>query len=805
MNRTEKKALYRVLMFVIPVFMALYYLRNLGKINMIFVLPDEYGYWMTAATFAGYDWSGLSGLSLYYSYGYSIILMPLFWIFKDSVLMYKAAICLNALLYIGAYFISCACGFRLADAMSLNFGITSTDKKNDVTAVIYRRKLVVVIICGVIALYCNNVVQVNIAWSEALLYFMFWLSFYTLLRYCESKNIFVLAAFGVEVVYMYIIHQRMLGVLIAAGMTVAGMAIKSIVYHVNFRRQSLQGDETGKDCKTTYIKKIASVVIVISIVVIFAIVFFAVKKSLTASLWSSQPEDRISVNNFSGQVGKIAALLSLDGIINLFCHVCGKFFYLFVASGSVIFWAFVGAIGIILKVILCTKSHRISVQNNEAYKKTCRMMPAYIYMLLSLLGLMGINCIFMNGQGGRIDNVVYGRYIEPVAGVLLLFGVLYMMKKRPRWQTYVVYMLVLMSIGIAADVLMVQNSSFASFMSTGVSLFYKGKPVDAFIVYGAIVTGIILSFFGYVAMRYKKAALWIMFAVVMLGYWGVCGYSVLDKGILVTHQYINQMQKVDNYIDKVETMTGMDNIPIYYTVSDEEEEYNYIYRIFHLQFLRKNDTINYISQNQANNSELMPDNYILIQYHIDGIDMEKYTIVAQWYGMVIMVPKDSDLEKFCDSYNSSEYYEIEGIMSGSATRSRSDAELFDSDYEQGFVVYAQDLCLSPGTYQVDMDVYVEFDDEKDALLYAGGKKKSEKTYPLTVGYADASYDYGEGVFFTNLLTVNSDDELEQNKGIYHITSQLVCDEAQSGVEIRFYAQGCAYIRVDSIKYRLLQQ
>ena len=39
--------------------------------------PDEFGYWSVAAAILGYDWSSITGLGPYYSYGYSVLLTPI--------------------------------------------------------------------------------------------------------------------------------------------------------------------------------------------------------------------------------------------------------------------------------------------------------------------------------------------------------------------------------------------------------------------------------------------------------------------------------------------------------------------------------------------------------------------------------------------------------------------------------------------------------------------------------------------------------------------------------------------------------
>lgn len=62
--------------------------------------PDEFGYWTYAAMLAGYDWSDVVSLGSYYSYGYSLILFPIFILCKNAVIAYRVAIAVNFFLLV---------------------------------------------------------------------------------------------------------------------------------------------------------------------------------------------------------------------------------------------------------------------------------------------------------------------------------------------------------------------------------------------------------------------------------------------------------------------------------------------------------------------------------------------------------------------------------------------------------------------------------------------------------------------------------------------------------------------------------
>ena len=78
---------------------------NIGKIYGFTILPDEFGYWSYAAAAAGYDWSGIVSLNSYYSYGYSVILLPVLILFQDGLTAYRAAVAVNFVMVAGIGFL----------------------------------------------------------------------------------------------------------------------------------------------------------------------------------------------------------------------------------------------------------------------------------------------------------------------------------------------------------------------------------------------------------------------------------------------------------------------------------------------------------------------------------------------------------------------------------------------------------------------------------------------------------------------------------------------------------------------------
>lgn len=92
MSRIQREHIYLTLIILI-IFCIFEY--GIQKIFGFTVYPDEFGYWSSAAKTAGYDWHEVASLGSYYSFGYSVLLIPLLWLFRDGVAAYRAAVAVN--------------------------------------------------------------------------------------------------------------------------------------------------------------------------------------------------------------------------------------------------------------------------------------------------------------------------------------------------------------------------------------------------------------------------------------------------------------------------------------------------------------------------------------------------------------------------------------------------------------------------------------------------------------------------------------------------------------------------------------
>jgi len=706
---------YRYLNAVYCVLILVIFCIHIPELYQLYVLHDEFGYWANAAYFAGLDWSGIASMSPYYSYGYSFLLVPLLLLFDSPIWAYRAAVCLNAVFYAGSFLLAFSCARRLNKGQ--NPCVLST-------------------ICFFLTLYCNNLLQTNIAWSESFLYFVYWLMFFTLILYRDEKKFRFLIFFGVEAFYLYVIHQRSLGVLIAAVLTILmALAVE----------------------KQVRLKKLLPL---LGIFLAAGAVAVLLKSNMIGQLWKWEDTVIAGQNDFSGQWAKLAGVFaSLGDFANLMRHVCGKVFYLAVASCSLFYWS----------MVWCFRKIR-----EDGKKKEWADLYLIVFLLLSLAATVGIVSIY-TGNAGRIDCVVYGRYIEFLAGPFLLLGCSYLYTRKPAVWEYAVYGGLVILTGLAARKLFLQNSTFTYIMSSGSCLFYDGG-LDAFRLRRCIAAALAVGAVVFLAGRLKKNVLWLLGAVAVLGYWGSSSNEALRHEVLSGQRYVRNVSHIAEMLQAVD-----DHVPIYFVRNENVEEF-FNWRVENLQFLLPDRTIQWVGREALPSltgslaGDTAQNNYFLVQYRTDNLDLSQYSIVTQAHGLIVMVPAGAALAEQCRAYLESHPYVFTDTMMGSATQSEEYA--FDADHVDGFLTFVQDLVLTPGTYRVNMELSAD-EIENDSL-----------------GSADVSYHYGSGILYTQNITAQDVGE----DGRLTISFSFVCPEPVTGAEFRFYSLGNAWLKLERLEY-----
>lgn len=339
---------------------------GIHKIFGMIYYPDEFGYWASAAKWAGYDWSSLTALNSYYSFGYSLLLAPILKVCGDGVCAYRSAVALNTLLQ--------------AAAMPMLYGILrrlfpETSRISGVCAV------------GIALFYpvWNFYAQTTLA--EGLLFFLYIAIAYLMACTVSGARLGTVLLLVCCVIYICFVHMRTVGVAAAAVMVLLLRLWKEPAY----RRKMLAG----------------FFVLAIGAVCGAALYFFVLR-----SVYGNTDREMLAANDIAGQFARVRAVCSREGILRFLCGCVGKLYYLGAASFGLVYYAL---------AYLCRKSAHLWRKIRRKNVITTEEWMS-LFLLLSFVGQFLITAVYMNNPR-RVDEIVYGRYNDYLVPVFMAVGV----------------------------------------------------------------------------------------------------------------------------------------------------------------------------------------------------------------------------------------------------------------------------------------------------------------------------------------------------------------------------------------------
>lgn len=335
--------------------------------------PDEFGYWSVAAAILGHDWSEITSLGPYYSYGYSIILAPILFLFRDPIITYRMAIVLNLL-------------FQCASFWVMNLILKELFPRG--------KKTVVGITAVIAVLYPAWSFYTMTTMAEAVIYFGFVILAYAMLRFLKKPSALSGICVIVLTIYLYLVHMRCLGIVGATSLTV-------LIWLFS------RGPHREK-------KSIKGWIILPIIVALFAITFI-LKDKVIALLYHGTSQDMLTWNDYSGLAYRFSKIISLQGIVYLLKDVCGKLLYLGLATCGIGYYG----------ICVCAKRAAGALGNIKA-RKAVYIDYLWIYIFLATFFQFMVALIYLNGASApdadRLDNFLHGRYIDFYLPILMGIG-----------------------------------------------------------------------------------------------------------------------------------------------------------------------------------------------------------------------------------------------------------------------------------------------------------------------------------------------------------------------------------------------
>lgn len=355
---------FLMVMLIGIVCLGIMFLYRLDEQKMPIVLLDEFGYWSSGAMFAGEDWSGIAQYNSYYSYGYGIILSFLIRIFGNTTYLYQTAILVNYIFLLIIFWLN----FKIIDGLYQG------------------NRYMAAMIALVVTAYPSNFSNLHIAWDELCLFFVFTVSFYFLHKFLKTNKCMWFVGWQIATFYLYMVHQRALGVLISGVLIVILLA---------------------------YMKKINIRIGIYYIISTIGLVLIhkSIKSEILANVIVGATNTMAGVNDYPTIFQHIIDWFNLEGLKKLCNSIVGKFSYLMIST--------VGTVGIaLIEILNCLKQDVI--QKKERVTSDYKSI-LYLYLLLSLMSTILIASIFTL-DGKRVDTLTYGRYIEWCIGPLVMIG-----------------------------------------------------------------------------------------------------------------------------------------------------------------------------------------------------------------------------------------------------------------------------------------------------------------------------------------------------------------------------------------------
>lgn len=505
------KILFSVAIFIISI-------RHICQAYQPTLLDDEYSYWSIAAYFKGYDWSSVTSLCKYYSYGYSIILYIIMNIFGNFVYMYRAAIVVNGILLVA--------GFWLLDGI---FRKMFPDERMNMLAAL--SFLMTMIPC--------NLAFSTVNLTECLLYVLFLAAVRILLDIDGSASLWKMALSGILLGYSYMVHQRMVCVIIAV---IAMFAIMLYKKKVTLRQ----------------------VFAFLSFIALFLLIHHFIKADIKANLWLNGSKS--SDNDYGSIFGSLIYVSrSLKSLAVFAIGIMGKLLYF--GTATYIF-------GFVAVMAAAQKAYRYI-----RHKEEDKCSHIYALVFVSFVLLMIISALFMCRME-KLAWLVYGRYAEFMYPLLFGIGIINVYRMaRENIRKLAVVFAVCSSVYAAMGIIVRMYAKrrgllWVNYISC--SQIYKYADGDNLKILTMMATVLVTAAAVLVIMSLKK-------------YRRVSGVLLAALAFMVFMQTAEIPLKAVNIVlqkDKYSTSSiitfmeqnGMEDRDVYYYISETEEEESAQYR-----------------------------------------------------------------------------------------------------------------------------------------------------------------------------------------------------------------------------------
>lgn len=455
--------------------------------KMIYMSEDEFGPIAIAAYFCGQDWSSVLKNTSYYSYGYALILTPLFWITNSAISFYRLAIVLNAFLTASIVPISYFTGKKLfSNANRENLFIASFLSAN----------------------FVANIGRSQSAWCETFLIFLFWCLVFSFVALEESINHTKVFVASFLTVFMYAVHQRTLGIVITS---LFSFFLLCMLKKYGKRYLLHFYAESG----------------------ILLIIHYFIKQFVKTNIWLNSTASQ--VNDYGSIFDKFTSVNVFVYIKGIIYAICGHLFYVNIVTFGLATFAL---------IILVTKFYKILISIKT--KKEIEYPMVYFLIGLSFLLTFAINVIGTTPlsfqEYVRNDYLIYGRYIENVLGILIYIAIFFILENKIKkiYLFHALWIITITTLITARGFRYISSLIFYSICSIGLSIFYFDGKMHFWIAF-LVVVGFLLLI-NYDTNKKRKN---FYFGLISL-FWIFTGLFYIKQNVLPPEQHNYQLTKLIN-------------------------------------------------------------------------------------------------------------------------------------------------------------------------------------------------------------------------------------------------------------------
>lgn len=362
-NRFEKRDA-DTFAFIVLLFCVFMY--NISNIYGFTLYPDEFGYWSYAAKAAGYDWSRILSMGSYYSYGYSLILFPVFVLCKNGIFAYRMAVAVNFILLVGTF---------------LTLKYLAKKLFPDIGGKILTFFVMIAVF------YPPNIYYAKTTMAETLLVTMYAVICVLLYRYLENNRRSTVFLFMLALVYIHFVHMRTIALMAAAVLT--------FFCKIMWQKKPAFRHEVCEKQKSR--KTVLNYIVILGIAVALFAAGIAIKQWIVTTMYAGS--QTLAHNDYFGQFSKLRYIFTPEGFKNLLISFLGKILYLGLASFGTAFWGVWYAL-----------------------KKVRERNAFWLFIFLSALGATLVNAVYTSNPGKRVDMLIYGRYHEYIIAILMIAG-----------------------------------------------------------------------------------------------------------------------------------------------------------------------------------------------------------------------------------------------------------------------------------------------------------------------------------------------------------------------------------------------